>query len=80
MLDPHRTLQLTPALVVSLLSTARTCACALVCMDPRGAGARPTEMARPPMVRVTLEYLLGLLAEAAKSVTVPFFGVEAGAV
>jgi hypothetical protein len=78
--DPHRTVQFTPAFVVSLFSAARIDVVAFTCSEEGGEGANSTEMGSPPIVRVTLENLVGLLVEEAYRVTVPFFGGAAGVV
>ena len=64
-LDPQMTVQFTPAFVSSLFSTTLNAELAPARIVDGGAGAKPTEMGRPPMVRVTLENLLGSLVAAA---------------
>ena len=63
--DPQIAVHFTPALELSLFSTALNDVLAPACIVDGGAGAKPTVMGLPPMVSVTLETLLwSAVAEA----------------
>jgi hypothetical protein len=78
-LEAQVTVQVTPALAASSLTTALNCVLAPALNVAGGCGASTTEIGSPLMLSVTLEYLLGLLVAAAYSVTLPFFGGLPGA-
>jgi hypothetical protein len=72
--------QVTPAFLLSLLTTATRLAVAPIMREAGGVGLRATETPGAVMVMVTEADLVVSVTEVAVIVTVPELGIAAGAV
>ena len=77
---PQVTVQVTPPLLLSLLTTAMRLLVAPTMREVGGVGFRATEMPGAVMVMVAELDLVGSVTEVAVTVTVPEVGIAAGAV